>query len=389
MKTTGICVMLTLAFAGPSIGQEDDKNLISNYGFESATTKSLKKEGKIELAEGWFSPTPATADLYSKDAGAPDICGAPGNFRGNEQPYEGSNYAGFVAYSYNDKVPRTYVMTKLMYPLKKGSKYCVSFKVSLSDLSKYASNNVGAHLSKKALEAEEKVTIINDIHVKHSKNKVINQQFNWQTICSVYEAKGDEEWIAIGNFASNRDTKYEQMKKPEAFKSGKQTADAYYFVDDVQVFYLDSIQECMCEKENVVIETDLVYSKQIVSDKELKFEEKLAYGTVYFKKNSSELIESAQNELALLAEAMKSRGSEVYIIHGHSDKGEVKDAEVDPKLKYLSQRRANAVKKFLTEKGISESRLEVSPHDDAEAADSGETDLGKAKNRRVEFTISK
>jgi outer membrane protein OmpA-like peptidoglycan-associated protein len=389
MKMKSVYVFLGLCLvASSAFGQDDDKNIVKNPGFESANTKSLKKTKKIELAEGWFSPTADYADLYSKDAGAPEIIGVPNNARGMEEAAEGSNYAGIVAYSYNDKFPRTYVMTKLEVPLRKGTKYCVQFKVSLSDLSKYASNNIGAHLSKKALENDEKVSLIVDTHVKHSKNKVFNQQFNWETVCGVYEANGDEEWITIGNFATNKETKYEQMKKPATMKSGTQTADAYYFIDDVRVFQLDSIQECQCEKENIVQETDIIYTKQVITNKELTFAEKLENGAVYFASKKIELTDGAKRDLIVLAEAMKN-SSETITVHGHCDAIEAKAAETDPSLKYIAQRRANVVKKFLEEQGVPADRLEVVSHDANELDDQGDSDISHAKNRRVELSAGR
>lgn len=383
-------ILMAICVAGiitPAAAQEDDKNLVSNPGFESADVKRLKRDKKIELAENWYSPTAITADLFSKDAGE-DMVKIPKNFRGTEEASDGSNYAGFVAFSYNDKVPRSYVMTKLLFPLKKATKYCVQFKVSLSDISKYSSNNIGAHLSKKALETEDKMSLFEDIHVKHSTNKVFNQQFGWNTICGVYEAEGGEEWLTIGNFASNRDTKYEQMKKPETHKRDKQTYDAYYFIDDVQVFYLDSIEECMCEKEKVEEEAEIVYTKQIITNKELTFAEKVENSAVYFAKNKLELTQSAMKELDLLAEEIKAN-SEVIELHGHTDPGEAKEAEVNPTLRYLAQRRANAVKKYLEERGVDSNRLTVISHDDQEVADGSDTEIGHAKNRRVELRVAK
>ena len=78
-------------------------------------------------------------DLFSKKKESP--IGVPLNLYGKEHAKDGDNYAGIVAYSYNNKQPRTYLQSKLMKPLTGGIDYCVKFHLSLSDLSKYAIDN--------------------------------------------------------------------------------------------------------------------------------------------------------------------------------------------------------------------------------------------------------
>ncbi len=377
---------MILIGSGPGLAQEDDKNLVSNPGFESAEERKLKRYRKIELAENWFSPTDLEADLFSDEAGDESVM-VPSNFRGKEPATEGGNYAGVVAFSYNDKEIRTYIMTKLLFPLKKDADYCVRFKIALSDLSKYASNNMGAHLSKKPFEYEEKVSIIEGAHILHPQNEVMNQQFGWQTICGVYTAQGGEEWLTIGNFESNDDTKYERMRKQKEFRA-RQTYDAYYYVDDVAVFYMDSIQECICteEKEEVIVHR---YERQIVTASELDFNEFVDASAVYFGEHERDLHEQAKEDLDLLIVKLNENPSENIIIHAHSDKNEEEDAKRDPRKAYVAQARGNAVKEYLIENGIDGSRLQVESHDAQEPADTGITDYALSKNRRVTFTVKK
>lgn len=379
-------ILSCFALVSTSFAQDDDSNLVPNPGFESIDGKKLKKQGQVEMAKGWFSPTKENADVFASDASA-DIVKTPNNYRGMEAPADGRNYGGIVAFSFGDKTARSYLMAKLDAPLKKGSKYCVQFQVSLSDYSKYACNNIGAHLSKKPLEREDKGTIIAETHVKHSMNKVFDQQFGWETICTVVESKGSEEWIVIGNFNTNKETKSVQMKKPASAGNVKQTADAYYFIDNVKVFYLDSIEQCLCEKSKMPIEkTDVIYTKQVISNKELTFEEKLDNASIYFFELSDVLTESAENELRLLAEDIKKQPETIYI-HGHDDVLEEKAAELNPRHKDLAMRRAENVRKFLEDEGVPSNLLKLVDHGDKEPEDGGESDVSHAKNRRVELHL--
>lgn len=53
----------------------------------------------------------------------------------------------------------------------------------------------------------------------------------------------------------------------------------------------------------------------------------------------------------------------------------------------LSQKRANAVLQYLTQNGVAPERLTAKGYGESQPKDTNETDLGRARNRRVEFTI--
>ena len=151
----------------PLANAQEGENLVPNGSFESIGKKP-KRLGKIESATGWVSPTGVRADLFV-DTKVEEIS-VPDNIYGRETAHEGENYAGLTGYSYNNKVPRSYMMTKLESPMKKGMTYCVKMYVSLSEASKYASNNVGVHFSKKALGTDSKVSMILEPSVVHREN---------------------------------------------------------------------------------------------------------------------------------------------------------------------------------------------------------------------------
>jgi len=55
--------------------------------------------------------------------------------------------------------------------------------------------------------------------------------------------------------------------------------------------------------------------------------------------------------------------------------------------KTLSQRRADSAKKYLTDKGVDGSRMTTNGYGEENPVDTNETKAGRAKNRRVEFTV--
>ena len=67
---------------------------------------------------------------------------------------------------------------------------------------------------------------------------------------------------------------------------------------------------------------------------------------------------------------------------GHTD--DIGSADYN---KNLSQQRADAVKKYLTDSGIAESRITTRGAGMDEPVATNKTAQGRAKNRRIEFTI--
>ena len=195
---------ITLAYSSFVVAQ-DENNLVTNPGFEGIEGK-LKKLGQIDKASNWISPTAVSADLFSASVKeAPNS--VPQNDKGKEDARTGENYAGIVAYSYNNKENRTYIMAPLTDKLEKDVKYCYKMYVSLSDLSKYAVNNIGATFQKKAFSIDAKKDIVftdGEAFVTNTRNKVYNARYNWEPICGEYTASGGEKFIVIGNFESNK-----------------------------------------------------------------------------------------------------------------------------------------------------------------------------------------
>lgn len=371
-----------------SLAQGD--NLVENGSFESTSGK-VKKLGSIDLATGWVSPTGVRADLFVPGAKVPEI-GSPDNFYGKETAKEGDNYAGIMVYSFNDKMPRSYVMAKLSTPLKKGMKYCVSFHVSLSELSKYSSNQIGANLGKKPFGTDAKTSIVDATHVLQADNKVMTGMYNWDKICGVFTAEGGEKYITIGNFTKNENTKNERMKKPDNVK-GTQFIGAYYYIDDVSVVMLDANQPCDCA---VAVEDDgisaTIYQKTVVVTDKMTAKQKIELQTAYFGFGKDKLQPAGIEALNLIAAEMKANPAMKLQVFGNSDVKEEDMGTRKPDYAGMAQKRVDVVVKYLTEQGIAANRLtgiaqgsdQQSPEVIKEVDDE---DLQMAKNRRVNFKV--
>lgn len=368
------------------------ENLVQNGSFESLSGK-VRKLGGIDAATGWVSPTGARADLFTPVAKVEDI-NTPVNVYGQEDPKDGSNYAGIVAYSYNDKMPRTYLMTKLDAPLKKGMTYCVKFNVVLAELSKYAVSEVGAHISKKPFGTDEKTSIIDKTHIKHGRNKVFNGMYGWDLICGSFVAEGGEKYITIGNFTNNKDIEPAKSKKPAEIR-GNQIIAAYYYVDDVVVTLVKDGADCDCGAGEASIRefSNTVYAKTVQLTDKMTAEQKVAAQTLYFGFGKS-LIQPAGNvSLDLILTLMRENPNTMLEITGHADDNEVQEGAKNSIYAEMDEKRIEKVKEFFVENKIPENRIKTnavgssSPSDDIYDTDSD--DLKMAKNQRVTFKMTK
>lgn len=361
-----------------NVSAQSATDLVENGSFENILGK-IKRAGSIDLSSGWVSPTKTAADLYSDIIR--DDFGSPDNVNGKEDPQDGSAYAGITAFSYGDKMPRTYVSTKLKLPMHKGQAYCVKFYVSLSEGSKYGSNNIAANFSKKQYNISEDKSIMGKSSVMHVENPVFSSQFGWEEICGTYIADGGEKFLTIGNFSSNGSTISERMKKPSDFR-GQQAIRAYYYLDNISVELVDDEGDCKC-KTDVKEETSLVYAVSPVNPEGMTNKQIVKYTKVYFGYNSDEITLNAEGHLDNVVALLKNNAEMKIKMLVHTDG----DEALDKKAAEIENKRSDAVLKYLTENGVDASRISSEKVGDSSPANQSGSEIGKAKNRRVNFVL--
>lgn len=381
---------LALASSVHAFSQAIDtaRTWVVNGDFEQFEGKSkLKRPGGIQYAKGWSSPTGKKADLFSESAPVESTVSTPKNYAGEQMALSGSNYAGVRWWSYQNKEPRTYLQTKLKYKMKKDSLYCVRFYVSLADLSKYATGELGAWFGKDKVEKEEPASLTFDVTVPAVRTKVYNDMFSWQGVCGTYESKGNEEWMIIGNFAATEKTLNEKAKRPKG-ETRQQVFSAYYYIDNVEVTPVKNRNSCSCEQLKDA-ESEYIFSRKGVTPPGLKPIEKADQQVFYFKRFQRQLDPMMDPWLTVLVEAMKADPSFRIELVGHLDATEMDRTRVRPDLAELAKERAEAVRDALVEAGIDASRITVSGKDASEPADDSGSEVGMSKNRRVEVVVKK
>ncbi len=105
--------------------------------------------------------------------------------------------------------------------------------------------------------------------------------------------------------------------------------------------------------------------------------------SVFFANGTANIGKISFPMLDNVASILKSHPEIDVTIEGHTD-----NVGKESKNQILSQRRADAVEKYLTKRGVPADRITAVGYGSAKPVDSNATKLGRAKNRRVIFTTS-
>lgn len=132
-----------------------------------------------------------------------------------------------------------------------------------------------------------------------------------------------------------------------------------------------------------------VASEHIIDHKDLKLvriEEKavVVLNNVFFAFDDTTLSTDSFAELNRVVELLNERGSIKIEIVGHTDNTGPEDYNM-----ILSQRRAQSVADYISNKGVDKIRIEVKYFGETQPISENDTREGRKKNRRVEFKIVK
>ncbi len=140
------------------------------------------------------------------------------------------------------------------------------------------------------------------------------------------------------------------------------------------------------ENANAVKPTDVDILAKATNSKELQLaiEEKLRGDTIEFRAGSAKLTAHGRELLVLFAKDFKRLGPGLVIrVEGHTDNTGKAKAN-----KWLSIKRARAVKAELVALGLRAAQIETKGYGDTQPiADNGDA-AGRQKNRRIHFTLS-
>ena len=356
--------------------QAPDENLIYNSDFESYQDcpRRIDALGILTIVDAWFQPTNGSADYFN-------VCGmkecfVPINKLGIQDPHSGNGYCGI----YCSKTEyREYLQTQLKRKLKEGEKYRLTFHVSLSEYSSGAVATIGAVFSeyrlfdtvksvlmkKEERKINKKITQTTSTYytpqvVNNHDNVLINTK-GWDTISGEFIAKGGEEYLTIGNFFPASHSNVIDLDSLTYLLPG-----AYYYIDDVTLYCLTCKPPYNPPKDTTKYKVGSTFVLK----------------NIFFEFDKSNILQQSYKELQQLIELLTENPNMKIEIGGHTDdKGTIEYNQ------RLSENRANAVVKYLINKGISEKRLKYKGYGELHPIDTNETEAGRFNNRRVEFKI--
>lgn len=361
----------------------DSLNWVENGSFEVLDGK-VKRLGYFEVAKGWKSPTEKKADLFTETVTGSPIS-VPRNDRGDQGALNGQNYAGLMWWSYQNKEPRTYMQAKLKKMLKKDQKYCVRYYTTLSDLSKYAADQHGAYFSKMLVKKDDESNLTYTPQVPTLRTRIYDDLYSWQGVCGVYDAKGDEQYLLIGNMAAQEKTNTTKVKRPRG-ETRMQANNAYYFIDDVAVFPIKLMSECKCEQLDKAA-SEFIFGRKGTTNKSLKPAQQVDAAVIYYKRFNKQIDGSMDALVTELIEVMKANADIRIRLVGHTDAIEADRVRMRPDLTDLDKERADGLKAAMVEAGIDAARITVTGQKAESPADGGDDDLALSKNRRVEVEV--
>jgi len=360
-------------------------NLVLDPSFEIDYVKLLKAYGQLPLMlKNWGSPNESKADLYNNMAKASKVA-IPKNDFGTEEAFEGSGYAGFRAFTKDPKKTRTYLQAKLSKKLTKDKLYCVKFNVSLSDLSKWGANNIGIYFSDRKIQNANTNALTFLPQITEKTNAPIVAMSGWETICGTFLSTGKEEYFIIGCFGEEDNIKLEKVMKPTT-QEGMIMADAYYYIDNVEVVEIENVDGCFCGKTEDR-DPDLIYSRSSAKNIDMKPTEVVNATSVWFSYLSVEIPAMFEAELLEVAKLMQANPSMKVELTGHTDNDEQNETKTKKIYVGLALRRAEAIKQFLVDNGVSATNITVVGKDNSVPATDKTTPMGKAQNRRVVFQV--
>ncbi|KPM50030.1 OmpA family protein [Jiulongibacter sediminis] len=219
--------------------------------------------------------------------------------------------------------------------------------------------------------------------------KVYNAETN-EPISAKIVCKINDKEKAYDSLFTSRSGYYEFLLKPEnfvyiisapGFEPYEQALDLKNWNKAIeQDFYLEPIEK---ETSAEPIENSRTESPaESNEDMERVDEKTFRLNHVYFFTGKAEISNSSYRELNKLLEMMLANPEMKIRVDGHTDN------QGDPELNMdLSERRAQAVRKYLIDGGVEEERIEYKGWGETKPLTQNRNEIERQKNRRVEIVI--
>lgn len=256
MKAFQLSLFLSFFFGYQLVAQ--NPNLVSNPSFEEFTEcpQSYTEWTKDHtLVPGWTYASKGTPDFFHTCAKGTNV-GVPGNFMGQSKPRTGKGYSGI--FIFGETGYSEYLQSSLTEPLKAGEKYCVNFWYRVAMEGKFAVDRVDLFFSDQKVYINKESVLKLKPQVKNPTGKMMKSKDEWALYSGVYEAKGGERFMMLGNFAGRRKTKKLLVADKYGYRGRGNFC--YYYIDDVSVRKIKDCDECDGIPKGLAVEVATSYS---------------------------------------------------------------------------------------------------------------------------------
>jgi OOP family OmpA-OmpF porin len=359
-------------------------NLVPNPGFEDyqrpfcGWTQDVEKFNSN--VTGWHSATQTTPDHFSTK-NDPECWGHPSKHSsGKQSTHSGNGMAGIKIYGKGNTPTywHEYLQTELVEPLQAGVRYVAECWVQRAVRSNEASNNIGLLLTDTPISTRDCLPL----YLTPTVNEAgMVKKNGWQKVSGVFEAKGGERFILIGNFYGDEVTQHEKMPQGER--------GAYYYIDDVNVRVAPAGSALSAAPAKSTPPPPRPVPVQHASSNTVDIHAmEPAVGTrvrldnVQFEFDKATLMPGYEKELDKLVDLMTDFPFLRVEIEGHTD-----DQGSDAYNVKLSDDRAKAVVDYLLKKKVEPERLSWKGYGESKPLVPNGSDADRAVNRRVEFRV--
>lgn len=362
MRVFLLCFLAFFLFSGAfaqNTALKYQKNLVPNGSFENYR----KKSSDIRRAIPWRQIE--TIDYYHNPLDNDTTI--------ERGAYQGNCYAGFRF----RKKYKEFAQVKLAEPLHRGTIYEFRIHLRLAYWSNAQLRSFGALFTKGGYRGQKDVYKGNMVDTVCGKGG-LEKGYRWFEIRGFYKADGGEKYLTIGNFSPVINKDLYRIKT-----IGLRVKEAYYFVDDISLKRAPQFEE----KVKVVVvgpaKTENEEDSVLKVKENIQVGEKVSLNNIFFENGRYTILPESYAELNKLAQYLIRHPELEIQINGHSD-----NAGMRHKNQRISELRARSVFEYLIQKGV-QNKMYFKGYGSSMPIAGNDTDIGRARNRRVEFEIIK
>lgn len=237
--------LILIFFVTTAINLCSGQNLIRNGDFEEFSNFDDFDFGYKDLENNvttWRTPTSATPKIYSDEKTAKS----------------GIMFSGIHLYGIRNY--REYISTPLNCRLLEGETYVFRMYVKLSRNSEFAISSFGALLTEERPDVNTSGAILDTPQVFIEDKSFFDDSKVWVIVEDSFVAKGNEAFITIGNFLSDKNS----VTKKVAIlaREGR----AYYYVDDVILYSKSGHDPCQAIIDSIDCEEIIDNPENLLRD---------------------------------------------------------------------------------------------------------------------------